>query len=301
MKTGILLFEQVQGKKDIGSSRIRGHWIVKHWKDAGVDLGEAEIFKHGGNYDAVIYQKAYFIEHAKDFQGIKIFDICDPDWLDWGYRFKEMIELCDAITCSSRALAAAIGGFTNKPVYFVPDRVDLDSVIPPKIHKGDAKIAVWYGYSHNFPALMASLPALAKRGLSLIVISDDVFTPPANSKVSVTNYPWSQHWMADIQRGDIVINPQMKKGRWKYKSDNKTSISRALGMPVAHTDEELDQLITEAERARASVECLRIVKEHYDVRLSVVDYKDIIQAIVASKDVVSSANGSPKDEKAGAA
>lgn len=287
MKTGFLLFEQYQGKKDIGSSRLRGHAIIRNWKLAGPDIGEAETFKHGGKYDVVFFQKAYFTAYAKEFKGVKIFDICDPDWFDWGYPFKEMIDACDAVTCSSVELTKAVARFTDKPVYFVPDRVELNTLPPPKDHLGNGptKNIVWYGYSHNFPILDSTLPALAKRGLGLIVVSNDVFVQGSGSNIPVSNLPWSDHWMLDVQRGDVVINPQSKIGRWKYKSDNKTSIALALGMPVAHTDTELDKLLTEQERVEASKKGLELVKKEYDVLLSVVDYKEIIQEVLNNRKV----------------
>jgi len=66
-----------EGRKDIGSSRIRGEWLANN-------CGDTEIFIQGKAYDVVIYQKAYWVEHAKLFKGIKILDLCDPDWLHWG-------------------------------------------------------------------------------------------------------------------------------------------------------------------------------------------------------------------------
>jgi len=69
MKIGILTFELYEGRKNIGSSRIRGRWLAKYWK-------EAELYKSGEDYDVMIYQKAYWVEHAKLFKGVKIFDIC---------------------------------------------------------------------------------------------------------------------------------------------------------------------------------------------------------------------------------
>lgn len=284
MKTGFALFEQMMGKKDIGSSRIRGHWVVRHWKDAGPDIGDAEVFKHGGKYDAIIFQKAYWTQMANAFQGVKIFDICDPDWFDWGYPFKEMLDGCDAVTASSLELTKAVANFTDKPVYFIPDRIDFDDMLPPKVHKGPTKNVVWYGYAHNFPMLVSALPALQKRNLNLIVISDDVFVIPANfNSIQVTNYPWSDSWKRDIQTGDVVINPQTKSGKWLYKSDNKTVIAKALGMPVAHKEEELDLYMTESDRHNASLAGVKVAKELFDVKLSVIDLKEIIADIQTKK------------------
>lgn len=286
MKTGILTFEQFLGKKDVGSSRIRGHWIAQHWKEAGADLGECEIFRYGVRYDAVIFQKAYFVEYAKDFKGIKILDLCDPDWLHWSYKVVEMLQEVDAVTVSSMELMKAVSKFTDKPVYFVPDRADLSVMLPPKEHVGPTKIVAWFGYAHNFPILDSAVKALYDKKLELVVISDNTYTPPAAFKVTVRNYPFSvATYMKDLQEADIVINPKYDKGKWKYKSENKTVIAKALGLPVAHNGDELNALMTEEARQKASKEGLEWVKNEMDILQSVVDYKDVILDIQKTKEV----------------
>ncbi len=285
MKTGLLTFEKHLGKRDIGSSRIRGHWIVSNWKNAGQDIGDCEIFKFGEKYDAVIFQKAYFVEYARAFKGVKIFDICDPDWLDWSHRFKEMLEEVDAVTCSSENLVKAIKKFTNKPVYFIPDSIDFSVMPEPKVHAGPAKSAVWFGYSQNFPILDSCIGALVKRNLSLIVVADNVYVPPAAFPgLQLTNLPFSgATHLLDIQKGDLCLNPQFSKGKWQYKSDNKTSIARALGVPVVLTDKELDVLITEEGRKKVAEEGYKFVRENRDVLKAVESYKNLIGEIASKK------------------
>ena len=51
-------FEKFNGRKDIGSSRIRDEWLCNHWENA-------EIFKQGESADVMIYQKAYWIDHQE--------------------------------------------------------------------------------------------------------------------------------------------------------------------------------------------------------------------------------------------
>jgi len=199
-KIGILTFARYEGRKGIGSSRIRGEWLVNHWEDA-------EIFRHGADYDVVIYQKAYFVEHARAFKGIKIFDICDADFLHYGYRTMEMIEECDAVTCSSEALAEQFKKFTDKPVVYIPDRIDLDTINVKKEHFGDAEVIVWYGYSTGFYLLKSIVPLLSKMGLTLLVISDSDFNIGAGDKLNVINKRWNEATVnEDIIKGDIVIS-----------------------------------------------------------------------------------------------
>ena len=128
MKIGILTFEQFHGKMDIGISRIRGHWLAKYWD-------EAEVWKMGQKYDIMIYQKVYWIEHAKQFNGIKILDLCDPDWKEWSSRIKQMIDLCDAVTTSTYEIAKYIIKLTDKPVWYIPDRL-FRTAIYLRVSKG---------------------------------------------------------------------------------------------------------------------------------------------------------------------
>ena len=277
---GIYLFEQFHGKKDIGSSRIRGRWLEKYWD-------KAEVYKIGRKYDrAMIYQKVYHIEHAKAYKGTKILDLCDPDWLDWGARVVEMIGHCDGITTSTEALAEEVRNFTSKPVRFIEDRMDLEIHKPRKVHIGKGKTVVWFGYSTNFPMLQSVLMFLDKFDLDLIVISDSPFMIPSQyvDKIKLTNYKWSMETVnADIIKGDIVVNPQSEKGRWKYKSNNKTITSYLLNMPVADNIAELQKLIEPDYRTNKAKECREWAEKNYDVNLSIQEYEEFIKELEEGK------------------
>lgn len=281
MKIGIFLFEQYHGKRAnwAGSSRIRGNWLAKHWDGA-------EIFKMGQEYDVIIYQKAYWVEHAKNFKGIKILDMCDPDFMDWGYPIKEMIEECDAVTTSTQALADAIQSFTKKPVICIPDRMDLDFHKGRKYHSGTAKWAVWFGYSTGFEMLKPVCHFLKKFNLNLIVIADQGFVIPSSYRdsIEIKNLPWNVDTINDdILQGDIVLNPQGTRGKWRYKSNNKTLTAWSLGMPVAHDVEALERFIDPEERRKEVDLRLQEIKDKWDVKYSVQGYKDLIDKINAQK------------------
>lgn len=278
---GILTWERYEGRKNIGSSRIRGRWVANHWP-------EAEIFQQGKEYDTVIYQKSYWVEHAKVFKGIKIFDICDADFLHYGYRTIEMINECDAVTCSSQALVDQFKKFTDKPVYFVLDRLDLDYF---KINRGpieEIKTAVWYGYSTNFVLLRPILSFLVNLRLNLTVISDSNFDAPSvyNGKILIETRKWTEETVNDdIISGDIVLNPFNNTGRWRFKSNNKTINAMALGMPVASSVKELTDWIKldKNERNKKILENTAKVREEYNVDNSVKQYKDIIKELKDAK------------------
>lgn len=281
MKIGILTFEQFQKRQNIGSSRIRGHWLAKHWP-------EAEIYKMGQAYDAIVYQKAYWIEHAQRFNGIKILDMCDADFLHWGYRVKQMIDLCDAVTTSTMELAKYITQLTDKPVWCIPDRLDMDLFkdIVPKKHEGPTKKIAWFGYSENYPMLDAAVPEIVKSGVEELIVIADRRSPYKfkmgikQDKILLTNYPWTAETVhGDLQKADLVINPKGSKGRWKYKSNNKTITAWALGLPVAHNDTELKKLMTAEARQQEADLRLAEVKADYNITKSVEEFQNLIKVI----------------------
>ena len=278
LKIGFLGFDQWKGKPNIGSSRIRCDWPINYWP-------EAERFKQGVKYDVVIFQKAYWVDFAKVFTGVKILDMCDPDWLD-GNKVVEMIQHVDAITTSSMELAKYISSICDKPVAFIPDRIDPSFHRQKKQHVGRAKSAVWFGYAHNFPALDSAVKALADLKLDLIVISNQPYHAPTSlvDKINVINFTWGAETVNDdILRGDIVINPKLPTGRFKFKSDNKTITSWALGMPVALNDKDLKAFVEESGRKAEVEKRLKEVADQYDVKRSVEEYKHLIDEIVKSK------------------
>ena len=282
MKTAFFTFEQYMGKKEIGSTRIRCDWLINHWQDVGPDIGKAERFKAGQKYDVVIFQKAFWMEYVESFEGIKILDLCDPEWMHWGSRIKQFIDSCDAVTTSTMTLAKYIGEITDVQVRYIADRVDLDIVTPRKKHEGDAKAVAWYGYSQNYQMLESAIPAIKKLGLSLIVISDKGGYVPKtiDDKLDLTNYPFNQNTLYDdLARADIIINPKSDAAHWKYKSENKTVQAWAIGMPVAENDIQLKALIPVNARIEAQKKNYEAVKKDYDVKLSVIELKNLILQI----------------------
>lgn len=298
-RVGFVTFQKYEGRINIGSSRIRAEWLCKYWENAG-------IYKQGREYDVLIFQKAYWVEMAKAFTGIKIFDLCDPDFLHWGYKTKEMLDNVDAVTVSTQAMADQIKQFTDKPITVIPDRVDLEQFKSLKVHTGRAKTVIWYGYSDNFTMLEPVLRLLEKFKLNLTVISNENYLPPMRYVkpeiekgmsddeikyviaqqdkkpfwIEFTYFKWLPKTVnKDIQSGDMVINPRSTRGKWKYKSHNKTVMAWALGMPVAENIEQLEKFIEEKNRIEECGKRLEEVKTKWDVRLSVEGYKNIISDI----------------------
>src|SRR5438552_3820560 len=128
--TALLTMERMNNRvfNSIGSSRIRMRWLLPYWE-------EAEEFIIGKGYDVMIFQKVYWDTFKKNgnYQGVKILDLCDPDWLENKPVF-EYIDWVDAVTTSTEALAEYIRKMrpNKKHVLCIPDRVyipDRKSVV----------------------------------------------------------------------------------------------------------------------------------------------------------------------------
>ena len=285
MLVGALTFEKFHRKpKDtIGGSRIRINNMIKYWD-------EAEIFKYGRQYDAMIYQKVYWIEHAKAFNGVKILDLCDPDFMHWGYKTVEMINNCDAVVTSTPALRDAIENFVTKPVVCIPDRMDLNNYPYKKVHTKEATKIGWFGYSHNFHAINESgvLKGIIDlhKGIEFVIISDSIYVPPAfaKDKIKITNIKWTKETVdQDIQRCDIMVNPHLETSNWKFKSNNKTLHSWALGIPVADSIEDIKRFIDPKERTNEIKMRAKELKEKWDIQQSLGEYKQLIKDLYGKR------------------
>jgi hypothetical protein len=301
-RVGFYTFEQTRRfASEIGSSRIRAHWLIRHWP-------QAELFTLGRQYTCLILQKVYWLEGAKHFPGIKILDLCDPDFLHWKCPLRQLADLCDAVTTSTEALADFVRQYTAKPVACIPDRLDLASFGNPKRHAGTGPTttAAWFGYSANFPMLDNSIPALLENGIRKLIVVASQASPyslpeVARDRIELVNYPWesatvNQH----LRRAHVVLNWQVQYGKWRFKSNNKTTTAWALGLPVAHNGDELAKLMTEDARVRESEVRLSEVRERYDVRQSVRDYQNLIAQLRNDKTAAATAGEQRDLVRAGA-
>lgn len=169
MKVRFFTFEQYHGKKNIGSTRIRVHNLIKHWD-------EAELYKYGENPDVMVFQKVYMqpdYHFPKHFEGIKILDICDPDWLSEQQNVVETINAVDGVTCPTETLKEFLEQLSDKPVRVIPDRHEFDTLPDLRSHSGKIRKAVWFGFKQNAELLQFAIPTLERRGIHLTVISND--------------------------------------------------------------------------------------------------------------------------------
>lgn len=265
MTTGFITFQNYHQRRNIGSSRIRAEWVAKYMKDA-------EMFQQGKKYDAIVFQKAYWKEMAREFTGNKILDICDPDWLD-GAEVVSFAQYMDAITVPTEALRADLERMTKKPVYVIPDREDLSLITKRKIHEGRAKKVVWFGYNTNLHTLEGTFDLINSLGLTLVVVTDGNLT---SGICPVENIKWDADADASILTGDFALLPDNLAGRGRYKSNNKTVHAWALGLPVAKNAHDMERFMEESERKKEADMRWEEVKRDYDVKKSAQQMEEVI-------------------------
>jgi hypothetical protein len=180
--------------------------------------------------------------------------------------------------------------YTDKPVWVIPDRLDFGEFgTLRKKHKGEAKVAAWFGYSENFPMLDSAVNCLLKAGIEELIVIADKRQPyflPANltDKITLVNLPWTAATVYnDLLKADVILNPQSSGGKWKYKSNNKTLTAWALGLPVAHKENEL--LALKSEEARQKEADMRYVevREKYDIKKSVEEFNSLINELYENR------------------
>ena len=289
MKVRFFDFSRYHGKyPDAGSTVIRVNQLIKYWPEAGKYL-------YGENPDVLIFQKVYTSPDYKfpaHFQGIKILDICDPDWLGGGAQIKETVDAVDAVACSSDNLRDFVRQMTDKPVITIKDRFDLSEVPNPKQHTKDATTVVWFGYRHNAETLKPAMRTLFDMNLKLIVIAEDdplawQWLPRLDGeKYRAENYKFIKHTdniYKDLQRADLCLLPIGSRPIDRFKSDNKTTKAILAGLPVARDADHLRRFISADERNKYVGRTYEKTCKEYDVKRSIEEYKALIEQIKATK------------------
>lgn len=285
MRVAFSTMEKIENRpvNSVGSSRIRARWLCNFWD-------QAQEYHVGEKYDVMIFQKAYWHEMLSKFEGIKIFDICDPDWLIPRPVVESAI-MCDAVVTSTEALAEYLRKFIkDRPVICIPDRVNLDEHNPRGPHEGRARSVVWFGYQHNAHYLEKTYQFLIDKGLSLTVVADKpIDVPKQYEKLQLINIKYNYDTIhEELKKHDMVLLPNTSNDlKGEYKSNNKTLTAWALGMPVVSEPEDLDRFMDADSRNAERERVLKLIKEQWDVKLSVKEYQDLIEQIKKTKGVES--------------
>ena len=283
---GLVTMEKMDNRIEntVGSSRIRMRWLLPYWD-------EAEEYVIGKKYDVMVFQKVYWGSMMDAFEGIKILDLCDPDWLENKPVF-EFVDKVDAVTTSTEALAKYVKKMRpNALVKCIPDRVYLPESVPIKTeHSEKIKSIAWFGYVHNSYYLQRTYDVLMDKGYEFIIIADQPIEPPLayRGKIRIQNVGYNYNTLnKEIVKADVVLMPDaFGDERAKYKSNNKTLHAWSLGMPVIKVPEDFERLATKEAREKESQDKLQEIKEKWDVGISAQEYKDLIEEIKQKKNNV---------------
>ena len=276
--TGIIPFTYFGGaQKLVGSTFLRVDCLASCTSDF-------EKWIHGKKYDNLIFQKAYWKEMMEMFEGPKILDVCDPDWLRECVDIVKIGNLVHAITCSSEGLTRLMKNyFPQKIVVHVPDRLNPKVFpLPRGKHEGIAKKVIWFGFIHNaHETLEQLLPAIKENNLALTIISDRPYSKEDGIlELNAEHIVYDQRTAYNlIKEADIVLNPKSEIAFYKYKSNNKTLIGWKLGLPVAITNDDLMRLIDPEERNKEVMEMQTIFEKEYHINKSAEQYREIIASI----------------------
>jgi hypothetical protein len=260
-----------------GSTLIRMQQMERYWSDF-------TPYKYGANPEAIIFQKVYCTEDykfPKTFEGIKLLDICDPDWLD-GINIVETARAMDAVVTPTEPMAEFIRQFQPN-THVIPDRFDLAMIPSPVKHTARAKTVVWFGYSHNATLMKQAMKILDELDLDLIIISNDdpllhQYSHRARDYYTFVKYNEATVYQ-EMLKADIALLPEGFRPVDAFKSNNKAIKANLLGLPVAKTADELRMYMLPGARQLWYDENYSIIREEYDIQKSVAEYKALIDGI----------------------
>lgn len=227
------------------SSNIRGHWLARYWDELD-DVFHHDHFKMEYNhfckletqlellkdYNVVIFHKLYDYRLAGALHALDkkiIIDMTDPDYLvGWSGISRAgmclmLMSQANAIVVNTEALKNEIQKGTNKPIYVIPDRLDLNDYKGKKVRNdNEVKSLVYYGHSDNH----SRLDKYDFSKYNLTVISDK----PYKNFRFVEWTPDIQRVNAEIVKHDAVfigVDDKLKE----FRSDNRIKTAKALNMP----------------------------------------------------------------------
>lgn len=248
-----------------GSQRIRCEWVAPY---LGADIYDRS--QDIESYDVVIYQKCYISPEVIDLADryrhkCQIFDLCDPEHVFRPNMVRRMADSCKLITSSNEELSVDLMKFFRRPVYTISDRIDLEFFKVRKRHEPVRPKLVWFGYSANFHNVAPMLGRIDDIKCPLTIISEEAIGDGRFRR-------WKLETICnDIIEHDIVLNPH---GR--FKSNNKTIMAWALGMPVATNINELYQFLDcSARRSEAELR-VKEVERDWNVKTSADELKYLI-------------------------
>ena len=86
-----------------------------------------------------------------------------------------------------------------------------------------------------------------------------------------------------FKKADIAINPKSSRFQFRYKSNNKTTIARKLGLPVAESFDDLKKFGDPGTRNKEVESQMPTIIKEYNILKSAEQYRDLIWRIKSKK------------------
>jgi hypothetical protein len=241
------------GLTHAGSARIRADWVAANWEGAE-SYDSSQRFT---GFDLYVFQKAYlsatslqFITQAarwRDEGKCRLaLDLCDPDFLDWKHRVRlmDVLPMFDFCVGATEPITEWLACYNYATT--IPDCVDVDAVRQigqAEYTDTDEPFLVWAGYDAHRDVILPLLGEIGQLGYTLGVVA-------VKSAIPFEDF-WRQILRDEDGRPhDVLLNPRSDQDQYRYKSDNKTQIAHALGMPVAVDVADLRRLTDPEERRK---------------------------------------------------
>jgi hypothetical protein len=294
---GFVTYQKTFNGGEAASTRIRVTWPSKYL-DAYIDPDIDVLLK----CKAVVFQTRFSWADCKLAQKLKdngikiIFDLTDPDWLqDYSGisdNLKHMIDMADCVTLPTQILNNLFKKtFENIQTVVIPDRLDLTlyNKVVKHIDKTAYKI-LWHGSYGNIGSINLARNDLERLGqefdITLVCIYDRINDFKVNEfkNIKLECHEWTNQKVADeMLLCDLSINPKYDR-HWKsYKSNNKTILAWACGVPCVERNfyEEVRAYLSNTKLRVKDAKKLRAeVESNYDVKTTAKEIKELVHNLV---------------------
>ena len=239
----------------VGSSRLRGLNWIKAMPE------RIEEYMIGADYDALIFQKADWVDMARAFDGPKVYDICD---LDMRVSVLETVDACNVVTCATNQLKHHYQGWLKDG----KTSITFDDFVHPSDVVGRwsktmaaPKTCFWWGYVENASVVTPWLSKVLEAGWKLTICANK---DPGLAGCEFVQYENNVQCMQLMIKHAAALLPSYDipavrllelagNGLWSYKTRNKEYAAMAHGIPIVSSPSDYASALSKAHSDRAWV------------------------------------------------